>query len=59
LSGWYNGNCSEEPLMSLVFAPARSAAASTYRMARSVVEFARKVPPTATMYGEIKSLFHN
>jgi hypothetical protein len=42
--------------MSLVLAPARSAAASTYRMARSVEELARNVPPMATMYGELKGL---
>jgi hypothetical protein len=56
LSGWYSGSCSEEPLMSLVLAPARRAASSTYFMALSVEELARNVPPTATMYGELKGL---
>src|SRR5450755_2676088 len=37
--------------MSLVRAPARCATMSTCRMALSVEELGRNVPPTATMYG--------
>ena len=48
-SGWYMGSCKAEPLMSLVRAPARSAASSTYCIAFSVEEPGRKVPPTATI----------